>query len=87
VNVKRSRAYGRVMWTLDRAEPPRFTGESRQLLREAADTLIFATEYDRSVGNALALARAVLLTAHPAGYDPVIDQLADDLEDAGPMLR
>jgi hypothetical protein len=87
VNATRSRAYGRVMRMLDGAPPHRFSDDSRQLLREAADTLVLATRNDRSVQLACAVARSVLLTLGHSGLEPWIEQLADDLEDAGPVLR
>ena len=62
----------------------RLTRDQRDTLRETADTLVLAQAHDPDVVAALAAARAVLLNARRGKPEPWIEQLADDLEDAGP---
>ena len=62
----------------------RLPSADRDRLREAADTLVLAPTCDRSALSALAIARAVLVSIRRDHLEPWIEQLADDLEDAGP---
>ncbi|HYB30674.1 MAG TPA: hypothetical protein VEF89_29015 [Solirubrobacteraceae bacterium] len=81
----RSRAYGRVMRGLEsRSALERLSSEARETLREAADTLVLARSTDGDSDAALAAARAVLVSIRRDQIEPWIEQLADDLEDAGP---
>jgi hypothetical protein len=56
----------------------------RERLRHAADTLVLAGSCDGESRAALAAARAVLVSIRHDRIAPWIEQLADDLEDAGP---
>jgi hypothetical protein len=60
------------------------SSEARETLREAADTLVLARSTDGHSHAALASARAVLVSIRRDEIEPWIEQLADDLEDAGP---
>jgi hypothetical protein len=85
MTLRRSRAYGRIIRALDsQAAIDRMTVDERERVRDAADTLVLAGAHDRAVRIALATARAVLLRARTSDCDQWIEQLADDLEDAGP---
>ena len=85
MTLGRSRAYGRIIRALDSsAARERMTADQRDALREAADTLVLASAYDHAVRMTLAAARAVLMRARTSDCDHWLEQLADDLEDAGP---
>lgn len=62
----------------------RLSSESRHTLRDAADTLVLSRACDGEARAALACARAVLLGVRAARLEPWVEQLADDLQDAGP---
>ena len=63
----------------------RLTSEDRERLSEAADTLVLARASDTDARAALAAARAVVLRIRRDKVEPWIEQLAGDLEDAGPV--
>ena len=85
MTLRRSRAYGRIVRGLRTfAALERMTAEERGRLRDAADTLVLADFWDEATRVALASARAVLLRARTSDCEPWIEQLAADLEDAGP---
>ena len=56
----------------------------RDALRDAADTLVLAAVHDDATRSASAIAGAVLLKVQTSDNDQWIEQLATDLEDAGP---
>jgi hypothetical protein len=62
----------------------RLSSEERETLRDAADTLVLAHTSDGDSRAALAVARAILLSIQRDRIEPWIEQLGDDLEDAGP---
>lgn len=62
------------------------TAHERATVRDAADTLVLAAAHDHIAQMALATARAVLLRLRASDCDQWIEQLADDLEDAGPAM-
>ncbi len=64
----------------------RLSAEDRDTLRETADTIVLAPDCTAEARMALAAARAVLLSIQRDEVEPWIEQLADDLEDAGPWL-
>jgi hypothetical protein len=85
MTVRRSRAYGRIVRGLrTSAALEQITAEQRERLRDAADTLVLADSWDETTRIALATAHAVLLRARTLDREPWIQQLAADLEDAGP---
>jgi hypothetical protein len=84
MTLMRSRAYGRVMRALESSSAlERLSSEERDALREAADTLVLARSSDGESRAALAVARAILVSIRGDRLEPWIEQLADDLEDAG----
>jgi hypothetical protein len=84
MTLGKSRAYGRIIRALDsHTALERMTAEQRETVREAADTLVLAEAHDHAARMALATARAVLLRARRSDCDQWIEQLSDDLEDAG----
>jgi hypothetical protein len=86
MTLRRSRAYGRVARALDsHAGLERMSTQQRDALRDAADTLVLATVYDDATQEALAAARALLLRARTSDCDQWVEQLATDLQDAGPV--
>ncbi len=48
MNTERTHAYGRVVKTLDELGPTKLQPAEQQRVREAADTLIFASEFDEA---------------------------------------
>ena len=85
MNLRRSRAYGRVIRALDTpASLAVLTEDERQLVRDAADTLVLAPAFDDGAGAGLADARTVLLNVPTDELAPFLEQLAHDLENAGP---
>jgi hypothetical protein len=85
MTARRSRAYGRVIRALESPSAlDRLSSEDRDRLREAADTLVLAPTFDRDARTAWADARALLVSIRRDEFEPWLEQLADDLEDAGP---
>ena len=85
MTYRRSRGYGRIVRGLrTSAALERMTADQRERLRDAADTLVLADFCDEATRLALASARTVLLRAWTSDCEPWIEQLAADLEDAGP---
>ena len=81
----RSRAYGRVVRALGAPGVLRtLTGDQRDVLRDAADTLVLVRACDGETRTALAVVRAVLLSVPLERRAPWLEQLPDDLEDTGP---
>ena len=64
----------------------RLTRNQQDTLREAADIVLLASASDCDTEAALLDARTVLLSIVLAGCDPWVERLADDLEDAGPIV-
>jgi hypothetical protein len=48
MNMERTQAYGRVVRTLDDLGPVKLHADEQQRVREAADTLIFATSFEET---------------------------------------
>jgi hypothetical protein len=72
---ERTAAYGRVVKTLDELGPSKLQGAEQARIRDAADTLIFASD----VGQ---LAEA--LVASGRWLEATVDRLVDDLLACGP---
>jgi hypothetical protein len=88
MTLHRSRAYGRIIRALDsHTALARMTADQRETVREAADSLVLAQVHDHAARMALATARGVLLRVRTRDCDQWIEQLTDDLEDAGPAAR
>jgi hypothetical protein len=84
---ERTQAYGRIVKTLEDLGPAKLLADEQERIREAADTLIFATGPDDHVIAALEAMTA--LAAHLAESGRWTDeraaQLVDDLSDCGPL--
>jgi hypothetical protein len=85
MNSDRTHAYGRVVRTLDDIGPTKLQPAEIDRIRDAADTLIFASTAE-DVRPAIADVQA--LTEHLVGVDrwteERAEQLLRDLEDCGP---
>ena len=86
MNSDRTQAYGRVVKTLDDLGPTKLQPAELELIREAADTLIFAASADESRA---ALDNVRELTEHLVSVDrwteERAEQLLSDLESCGPV--
>jgi hypothetical protein len=71
------------MQVLRSAPPGRLTAGQEDMLRELADTVIFATDYDSELRDALASARALLLVL-PGPLDAWTDAVALEIERCAP---
>jgi len=75
------------MRTLRSAPPSRLAAGEQDLLREMADTLLFAPRFDADVSQTLADVRALLLSLRSGPFDRWTDGLAEDLEACAPEPR
>ena len=84
MNSERSQAYGRVMKTLSDLGPAKLHADEQELIRDAADTLLF-TE-DASAGKVLDGVDQLAARLVDAGrlLEETADKLLSDLEDCGP---
>lgn len=84
MNSERSQAYGRVMRTLADLGPAKLHASEQDLIRDAADTLLFAE--DESAERALAEVEdlAATLVESDRLLEETAEQLLRDLEDTGP---
>jgi len=82
----RTQAYGRVVKTLDDLGPTKLQPGEQDRIRDAADTLIFATDHDEA-STALADVGALAehLVASGRWTEERADQLVDDLLACGPV--
>ena len=84
MNSERSQAYGRVMQTLTDLGPAKLHADEQELIRDAADALLFAE--DRSAEQALD--RVDDLVGRLVDADRLLTETADrllrDLEGCGP---
>ena len=86
MTADRTQAYGRVVKTLEDLGPAKLLPHEQELIREAADTLIFAADLD---GARSALADVEALAEHLAGSGrwtvESTDALVQDLLACGPV--
>jgi hypothetical protein len=86
MNTDRTHAYGRVVKTLDDLGPTKLQPAELDRIRDAADTLIFASTADEAHA---ALDGVRDLTDHLVSVDRWIEeraeQLLSDLQDCGPV--
>jgi hypothetical protein len=86
MTADRTQAYGRVIKTLEDLGPAKLQPAEQERIREAADTLIFASDRDDAF---LALADVEALSAHLVASGrwttERADQLAADLIACGPV--
>ena len=87
---ERSQAYGRVMKTLADMGPSKLHPREQEAIRDAADTLLFAADFDRDAGARAALEEmrglAELLVESGRWLFDTADRLLADVEDCGPVL-
>ena len=87
---ERSRAYGRVMKTLADMGPSKLHRHEQDAIREAADTLLFAEDFESDdvardvLGSMVALTEG-LVESERWLFDSA-DRLLTDIEDCGPSL-
>jgi hypothetical protein len=86
MTADRTQAYGRVVKTLEDLGPSKLLPHEQELIREAADTLIFAADLDEARS---ALADVEALAEHLAGTGrwtaERTEQLVSDLVACGPV--
>jgi hypothetical protein len=86
MNSDRTQAYGRVVKTLGDLGPAKLLDSEQERIRDAADTLIFASSLDDARA---ALADVEALAEHLAASGRWTDErareLADDIAACGPM--
>ena len=86
MNSERTQAYGRVVRTLDDLGPTKLQATEIARIREAADTLVFASTADEArpaVGDVQALAEH--LTSAGRWTEERAEQLVGDVEACGPL--
>ena len=84
MNSERSQAYGRVMKTLSDLGPAKLHADEQELIRDAADTLLF-TE-DSGAGKVLDRVDELASRLVESGrlLEETAEKLLSDLEDCGP---
>ena len=86
MNSERTQAYGRVVKTLEDLGPAKLQSAEQDRVREAADTLIFATDLDEA---RTVMADVDVLAEHLVASDRWSEerakQLVDDLLACGPV--
>ena len=87
MNSHRTHAYGRVVKTLDDLGPAKLQPAELDTIREAADTLIFASGPDDDVISAVDDVRALADHLAESGRwtEERAEQLLSDLEACGPV--
>jgi hypothetical protein len=90
MSPERTQAYGRVMHTLNELGPSKLLGDEQDRIREAADTLIFASDLveDPAAVEALADAETLCAALVESGRwtEMTAARLAKDLRECGPDL-
>lgn len=86
MNTERTHAYGRVVKTLDELGPTKLQPAEQQRVREAADTLIFASEFDEARAAMTDMdSLAEHLVASDRWSEERAKELVDDLLACGPV--
>lgn len=88
MNQERTQAYGRIVKTLDDIGPTKLHGDEQEIIRHAADTLVFAERGDEDVvRTAVDDSRALTERLVHSGRwsEELADQLRDDLASCGPL--
>lgn len=75
------------MRALRSSPPSRLAAGEQDLLRELADTLLFARGFDADVSQTLADVRALLLSLRSGPFDRWVDGLAEELAACAPEPR
>ena len=86
---ERAQAYGRVMKTLADMGPAKLQPGERQIVREAADAMLFAEDYDRDAHAQMAMGAlqelAETLVESERWMFQSADRMLRDVEDCGPF--
>jgi hypothetical protein len=87
MNSARTQAYGRIVKTLEELGPAKLLPSEQDRIREAADTLIFASGPDDDVVSAVDDVRALADHLAESGRwsDERAAELVDDILAAGPL--
>ena len=86
MNIERTQAYGRVVKTLEDLGPTKLQPAELDRVRDAADTLIFASGIDETRAAMADIdARAEHLVASDRWSDERARQLVEDLLACGPL--
>jgi hypothetical protein len=87
MNSERTQAYGRIVKTLEDLGPAKLLDGEQERIRQAADTLIFASDGDSDVRAAVADIRALADHLAESGRWTAerADELVDDLAGCGPL--
>jgi hypothetical protein len=84
MNSERSQAYGRVMKALADLGPAKLHADEQELIREAADTLLFTEDADAQDALDRVDELASRLVYSGRLLEETADRLVSDLEDCGP---
>ena len=84
MNSERSQAYGRVMKTLSDLGPAKLHADEQELIRDAADTLLFTEDAgaEKVLDSVDQLASRLVDSGRL--LEETADKLLSDLEDCGP---
>ena len=84
MNSERSQAYGRVIKTLSDLGPAKLHADEQELIRDAADTLLFteSAEAEQALNRVDELASRLVDSGRL--LEETADKLLRDLEDCGP---
>ena len=82
---ERTQAYGRVVKTLDELGPSKLLAAEQARIREAADTLIFASDVEETRDSLRDIGKlAEVLVASGRWLEETVDRLIEDLLGCGP---
>jgi polyhydroxyalkanoate synthesis regulator phasin len=87
MNTERTQAYGRVVKTLEELGPAKLQATEQERIRDAADTLIFASTHDEaraSLEDVDALAEHLVATGRWS--DERAERLVEDVLACGPVV-
>lgn len=87
MNSERTQAYGRIVKTLEELGPVKLLVSEQERIRDAADTLIFASESDAAVDAAVTDMRELAghLVESGRWSDERAAALVGDVSDCGPL--
>jgi hypothetical protein len=90
MNADRSQAYGRVLKTLADMGPAKLQPRERELIREAADALLFSEDFEQDAHARMAFGALQEMVETLVASDRWMFQSADrllrDVEDCGPFV-
>jgi len=90
MNSERSQSYGRVMDTIRAVGPTKLQHEEQEVIRDAADALLFCDDLQAAPAARDAIEKATAMLRHLVEIDRWIPESADallaDLQDCGPRV-